>query len=590
LIVIKDFKGTSPAISPKLLPDNFAQTAKNCDLRTGKLKALKDLETTKTWAALGAIQKTLYKDETADRWLYWTDSDIKVVKGQLADGDNRLFYTGDGYPKQTDDTLFPGSGKPANTGHYRRLGVVAPTTKLSAIFNGSAGSTKYTVAYYYTYVCKWDDGTEEESEPNTASDVFDVPEDCYASMQGFVQPNLGATGNNVTHFRVYRLTSSVARAEFQLVKIRPASKWAAAVYDIPIADLPLVTTPAWDCNESISPAVPDDLNDDGLGEVCPTEGWDAAPADLAQLGQYTNGMIAGFSGSEFCVSEPFVHYAWPEGNRIAINYELVAWGTYRGMAIIATTAFPSIITGADSSTLLQEVLPYNQGCLSARGFIITDVGAIYPSPDGLVLTNETGATVLTRKVLTKEQWGDLPPAGKTHADLVSFYYDNYYIGFWQGSAHGFIFNFKDNPYLITFETNSTMYHGSIDPTNDTLYLLTYAGTTNYAKAWEGAATYLSNTFKSKIFTTPPANYAFAKIIGNQSAGTPVTFKLFGDESQLQHGGGDWSKTVQNVDIFRLPAGQKYETHEIEVSGSAEIDYIILGTSGEEMAKVAETLS
>jgi hypothetical protein len=310
------------------------------------------------------------------------------------------------------------------------------------------------------------------------------------------------------------------------------------------------------------------------------------------------------------------------------------------MAIIATTAFPSVITGADPSTLMQETLPYSQGCLSARGFVITDIGALYPSPDGLVLVSGNGVKVLTAKVLTKEQWTALSPAGKTHADLVSFYYDNIYIGFWQGTGHGFVFNFKDDPYITTFEVTDTIYHGCIDPTDDTLYLLTYDSPDYFAKAWESAelpdnlnliatgesvtieagaqlfiadeyiiegtgvltinssgllavctaaeafaALHLTNTLKSKIFTTPPTNFAFAKIIGDQSAGVPVTFKLFGNGSQVQHGGGNWSKSVQSIDMFRLPSGQRYESHEIEISGQAEVDSVILATSSGEIAQI-----
>jgi hypothetical protein len=311
VIVIKNFKGMIPAVSSKLLPDNCAQTAKNCDLRTGKLKALKNLETTKTWAALGINLRSLYKEESADKWLYWTENDINVVKAQLADGNNRLFYTGDGYPKQTDNTLMPATGIPNATDDYRRLGVTPPSITLTTNgpYGTGDGETKYSVSYYYTYVVKWADGTEEESKPVAATAVVDVEGGEYLAVSGFVKPTLVASGNDVTHFRVYRLESGNAGAEYQLAKMRPGATGATAVYDLPVANVPLNTTKVYDCN-----ATPDDLNSD-LGEVCTTEGWAAPPDDLAQIGQYQNGILGGFSGKEFCVSEPFVHYAWPTVNR-----------------------------------------------------------------------------------------------------------------------------------------------------------------------------------------------------------------------------------------------------------------------------------
>lgn len=573
LKVIQNPKGQVPAIDASLLPDNFAQIAENCDLRTGRLKSLKDLLTKKTWAAaaVGAI-RSLYKEESADKWLYWTENDINIVKGQLADGDNRLFYTGDGYPKQTDNTLFPSTGMPDATDDYRRLGVTPPSVTLT--INGPYGTgdgvVKYSVSYHYTYVCKWADGTEEESKPVAATAVTDVEGGEYLAVSGFVKPVLADSGNAVTHFRVYRLASGTSGAEYQLAKMRPGSSGATAVYDLPVGDVPLNTTKVYDCDST-----PSDLNS-SLGEVCPTEKWDCPPDDLAQLGQYQNGILAGLSGKNFCVSEPFVHYAWYTKNKIPLNYTPVAWGVYKGLAIVATTAFPSIITGADSNTLMQETLKYNQGCLSARGFVITDVGALYPSPDGLTRVDENTVEVLTRKVLTKEQWTDLPPAGKTHADLVSFYYDNVYIGFWQGSSHGFICNFKDDPYITTFTITDTIYHGCIDPTDDTLYLLTYIATDYFSKAWESATTYLTNTFKSRKFIVPSMTFICAKIIGTQSASVPITLKVYGNGSEVL------STSITTSDIFRLPLSSEYSTFEFEVSGKAEVDIQLFATSPEEI--------
>ena len=579
LISINNFKGVNQAIDPTLLPYNFAQIAENCDLRTGRLKALKDLLTTKTWtaAAVGAI-RSLYKEESADKWLYWTESDISIVKAQVPDGNNRLAYTGDGYPKQTDNTLFPSTGKPDATDDYRRLGVKPPTVTLT--INGPYGSgdgvTKYSVSYYYTYVVKWADGTEEESKPVAATAVVDIEGGEYLALSGFVKPVLATSGNNVTHFRVYRLESSYTGAEYQLVKMRPGSSGAGAVYDLPVADVPNNTTLVYDCD-----ATPDDLNSN-LSDVCPSENWDYPPDNLAQIGQYQNGILAGFSGKTFCVSESFIHYAWPASNKVPLSYDPVAWGTYRGMAIIATTAFPTIVTGADSTTLMQETLPYSQKCLSARGFVMTDIGALYPSPDGLVLINEDGLKVLTKNVLTKKQWDDLPPAGFDHGDLVSFYYDNIYIGFWAGSTKGFIYNFLDEPYYTTFTLTDTIYHGCIDPTTDTLYLLTNITTNYYAKAWEAGATYLMGEFKSKKHIVPNMAFTCARVIGNQSANPAITLKIYGDGSQIEKGGAAWTKTVTNTNIFTLPLDTEFELYEIDITTKAEIDKVLLATSADEI--------
>lgn len=577
LIAISNFHGVVQAVDSALLPYNYAQTAENCDLRTGRLRPLSGLLTSQTWAAgtVGDI-RSIYKEESVNKWLYWT-AKTKVVKVQISDGNNRIAYTGDGYPKQTDNTLFPSTGNPDATDDYRRLGVKPPTIALTIHAAHGTGDSivKYSVSYQYTLVCKWDDGTEEESKPVAATAVVDVEGGEYLSLSGFVKPTLTASGNNVTHFRVYRLVSGYTGASYQLVKMRPASSGATAVHDLPVADVPSDTTQVYDCD-----ATPDDLNAD-LGGACKTGSWDYPPDNLSQIGQYQNGILAGLSGKNFCVSEPFIHYAWPSGSRIPVSYTPVAWGVYQNTAIIATTAFPCIVLGSDADTLSQSTLPYNQGCLSARGFVITDIGAMYPSPDGLVLVNENGVSVITKNVLTKKQWEDFPPTGFDHGDLVGFYYDNVYIGFWEGSTKGFVYNFAENTYYTTFTVTDVLYSGCIDPTDDTLYFLSKISTNYFSKAWEKGIA-LTGTFKSKKHIVPNISFSCARVIGNQSAAVSSTVKIYGDGAQIEKNEVAWTKTVQNTNIFKLPLDTEHETYEVEISGKAETDIVLMATDPAEI--------
>jgi hypothetical protein len=572
LIKYQVFKGISPKVDATLLPEAYAQTAENCDLRSGSLSPLNDLG---TGASLGADSnnwRSLYKEEDTDKWLYWAEDDIDIVKSPVADGDNRLVYTGDGYPKQTDDTLMAASGNPDSTADYRRLGVTPPSAALTinGPYGTGDGTVEKSVSYYYTYVCVWADGTEEESAPSTATAVTDVEGGEYLALSNFVFPSLVSSGNNVTHYRVYRLQSGTAGAEFQLGKMRPGAAGATAVYDLPVADVPLITTLVYDCN-----SVPDELNSD-LGEVCPTEGWDAPPDNLSHIGQHENGILGGFSGKEFCVSEPFVPYAWNEDHRITLNYTPVAWGFYHGLAIVATSAFPAIITGIDPATLTQKTLPYNYGCLSSRGFVVTDIGVMYPSADGLVLIDENDARVVTRNLITKQQWAEMPPAAFDHSDLTAFYYDNMYFGFWKGSSQGFMFNFKEDPYLTTFDAGIPLYHGTIDPIDDALYLLTSSNGVLYAQEWNASASSLTLTYKSRKYLTVPSAFIFCRIIGEQSGTTPVTLKIYGDGAEVS------SQSVDDTDLFRIPLAANYKSHEFQVSGKAEIDRILLSTSSGEI--------
>ena len=524
-IHIANPKGRTPKVHKKRLPDNIAQTAKNCDLREGTLKALKTLKTDTTFSAPGAL-RSLYKFDA--KWVYWTESDINAVRLQLAASGDRVMYTGDGYPKQFDNTLMAATGKPDGTDDYRRVGITAPTAALTLNLNGSSsGVVKYTVAYVYTYVVKWADGTEEESPPSPSTAATDIDGAEYVSLQNFVIPSLASTGNNITHVRVYRKASSTTGADYRLVKSRgtSATETTDFWYDIPIAKVPNSSTYIYDTNGTAT-----DLWDNSADDLIETTDW-ARPVDtLAGLVQYQNGILAGFAGRYVYTSEPFVHYAWPTNNRVQVDYDIVALGMYNLSLIVTTTGYPYVVSGADSSDLSSYILPYPQKNLSARGTVSTKYGVVYPCPDGLFLINDEGGTVVTEGVITKTQWEALG----TLTTLMGFFYDEKYIGVFAGTGNGFVFNFKENYWIKDFTLNKTVYHGVIDEGYDDLILLTNIGGNDYyADEFERSSSYLTFDWKSKEFETPPVSMSACRIKGSQSTTSPLILIPYGDGTQLQ---------------------------------------------------------
>lgn len=571
-------KGMVPAIEARALPDNYAQNAVNCDLRDGTILALLGLDagtslSTTAW-------RSLFK--YGNNWLYWTDADIKVIRGQVAAGNNRLFYTGDGYPKQTDTVLMASSGTPSDTSQYRRLGVTPPAAALTINFVGTGtGTVEDTVSYYYTYVVKWSDGTEEESAPSPATAVTDIEEDEYVYLTGFVVPVLATSGNNVTHVRVYRLNSGSATAEYQLVKVRPATAAGTEAWDTAVASIPLITSPLYDCN-----ATPDGLTT-SLGDVSQVEDWDAPPDALAGITQYANGILAGFSGKNVCFSEPLVPSAWPSEHYSPVDYAVVAIGVHNQALIVLTGTFPYRMTGSDPSAIFTQKLEIEQPCLSERGTVSTDFGVIFPSPDGLYLISETGHELLTKDILTKAQWTALAPTGFTHANLISFFYDNVYYGFWAGTDEGFYFDFKEK-YIVKLDMGDLIYHGCKDAGTDSLYLLTKVSTTYYAKKWAGGSA-LTWSYTSKNWETPPVNFGFAMILGDQSVSSQITIIPYGDGSQVQKGGVNWYKQPTSQALFRMPKGKEYRTHKYTLGGTVKCRGFIVATSVEEIEEVMKNL-
>lgn len=564
MIFVNKFRGKTPKVDAKLLPAGFGQEAQNVDLRSGSLKPMKGLTQIQAITKTGDI-RTIYKID--DTWIYWT-AIVDIVKAQVTNGDFRIAFTGDGYPKQTNKTMATAGAASTYPTTTRRLGIIPPAAALTLEPQGTGdGSVADTVSYLYTYVTAWG----EESAPSPATVVQDIEGDQYMRVKGFVIPVLADTGNDIAYFRLYRLASGTTGAEYQLVKARPGAYSASAVYDIPIAGVPNANTYVYDCDDNASP---DALNDD-LSDILPSEDWDNAPTALDGLVQFQNGILAGFDTDELCPAEPMIPYAFPEDYKATIR-DIVALGVYSDALIITTDDFPYIAVGNDPATLMVQILPYNQANLSKRGLISTNVGVTYPTPDGLFLINSVAGTIVTYGIYTKEQWAALSPA-----NLISFYYDEKYYGFFQGTGTGIILDYKavadeSLPFVQDISIADTLFYGGyIDPEDDKLYLLVKEGSTYNIKSWEtGADAILS--WKSAIFEEPyPINYGWARISGTQTASKAITFKLYAD------GTLKLTATVTSDEAFRLPSSFLAREWEFTVEGKAEIDSVFIGHTTEE---------
>lgn len=96
-IKINTFGGEIPKISSRLLPDQQAVSAVNCDLSSGAIDAVPtDMLESDTADTYKSIYKYTHIQES---WLGW-DGEVSVVKNPVADDVyNRIYYTGDGSPK-----------------------------------------------------------------------------------------------------------------------------------------------------------------------------------------------------------------------------------------------------------------------------------------------------------------------------------------------------------------------------------------------------------------------------------------------------------------------------------------------------------
>lgn len=142
---IKSFGGVSPKTPPRYLQDNQAQVAVNCPVFAGSLVPLPDVSASAiTTLAKAGIPQTIYRygqdiDSDTNYWFSW-NHDVDVGRGQVAaDPVEWTFYTGDGYPKATYNSIALG-GALLPTGSIP-LGVPNPLNAPDAVPDPGFDST-----------------------------------------------------------------------------------------------------------------------------------------------------------------------------------------------------------------------------------------------------------------------------------------------------------------------------------------------------------------------------------------------------------------------------------------------------------------
>ena len=566
------FNGIAPGVSPRLLADDFAQTAENIDFEAGRLTPTTD-DSNEFTLQSGAVRSIYYYRDTD--WLEWDDEDVKAVGGPIPDDTlDRLYWTGEGgssgYPRMgTVISMISGtSGYPAVS---YRLGVPAPANAPSITKSGTADATQTPddVSYVYTFVTAFG----EEGPPSPACPAIERTdtETVAVSMPSADHPSGNYNFGSGALKRIYRSNTGSTNTTFQFV-----------------AEVPFATTSYDDTTPSA-----------GLGEVLPSETWIGPPDDnsslypdgpMQGLTAVANGVFAGFSGNRFCLSEPFLPHAWPIDYRITLEADIVAIGSVSNGVVALTSGRPYFITGTDPSAMTAVQMDIAQACVNARS--VVDMGSylLYAGPDGLVAVTGGQGEVVTQGLISAKQWNaDFNPTG-----YRAFRYENTYVAFWtDGSDHlGFVYDPRGAETAISRLTTAGQVNGGYSkPKDGKLYLVV----ADQIKDYRGSSTNRTLTWKSKKYVTPkPVSMGWVSV---DAEAYPVTVKVWADGTlianySLSYTANVYTQTVTvpsgastgtlREPIMRLPPviGQEWE---VEVSGSVEINELCLAQSMEEIS-------
>lgn len=539
VITIKVFDGLRPIQDPTLLKDTEAVDATNTRLLSGSLSPLKGTTTLK--ALTKAAPQTIFRyGNSATETEHWLEflADTDVIRSPVvADAYGRLYWADGGTPKYAPNSLIL-SGASYPGGSYD-LGIPTPATApaVTAFTAAPNAASSETRTYVYTYVSAYG----EEGPPSVASSLVTLDPSASATVS---LPATGPAGAyNIATKRLYRSSATGTSAAFQFV-----------------AEVPVATTSYVDAVAQAS-----------LGETLATDTWVAPPAGLKGLKLLANGAAIGFKDNTAYLSEPNLPHAWPYP--YPIDVPIVGIGVFRQSAVLLTNSYPYVMSGADPQAMTLEKMELPQACVSKQSIVDTGDGVVYASPDGLVGISSAGVQILTKDLLSREQWQAYNPSS-----VRGFVHDNRYHMLYTtvGGTRGMVvFDFSGQGSAMqscNINAATAVTAGYADPRSDTLYL---AQGTNIVRFNAGSA--LTYTWRSKTFRTPhPMNFGAAMVIADSY---PVTLKVYADGS-LRH-----TQSVANTGIFRLPGGFRAFDWAFELTGTSNVSQLSVATSASELREV-----
>lgn len=526
VIRVTGFLGENRALQPRLLNESVGTVSRNQKPGRGDLRPWRQPSTVATVpSGIGTIYR-MGRDVASDSnyWLSWPGV-VHAVRGfDAEDTTERTYYTGDGAPKVTDNTMALSSA-PYPTAS-RPLGLPAPASScLVSTDTGTWTGDTETYFYTYTYVNDWG----WESAPAPASLENSRPSDATTTLSGFTAPPAGNYG--IDRIRIYRTQSGSSSTEFYF--LREVTIGTAST------------------------------NDDGrkLGEVLPTVTWLTPPSDLSNLTALWNGMLAGISGNSVRFCEAYVPYAWPLAyDAVPPDAKPLALGVIGQSVLVLTTGRPLLVSGSSPDSMDPAPLEFSQGCAAPRSVVSMGNGVAWASEDGLCWYGSGGARLLTAGLMTRDDWQALVPSS-----IIGKMYEGLYFGSYDdGSGRkGFIINPGDPQGLYFLDVGYTALH--FDELRDQLYVLDGVN----VQKWDAGAP-MTVRFKSKLFTLPkPMNLSCASVLAD---GYPLTLKVYADGT-LQH-----TQTVTSRDPLWLPSGFMAQDWQVEVDGTSAVQVLALATS------------
>lgn len=477
-IRLEKFTGLEPRTSARLLSPTAATTASNTNLLSGEIRGFHAPREAKNLTSAGFTVARAHRIKIApspasDVWLPYNSVNTDIVRSPIInDLYNRYYVTGAGVSRPLYNTL-PRIvlGDP-----FLFLGVPAPTV-VQIVTAAVGAAPDVTVFYVYTFVTEYGEegppsipvvGTGDPQAPASSWNIGNLP---------ITYPD--PANRRIVSKRLYRTVPGNSSSLFYKVDDVPIATnfYVDIKLDSAIVLNPILESTLWSAPDAAM------------------EGWVAMP----------NGFMVGWAGRRLMFSEPYRPHAWPVQYELATEYDIVGLGVWNDVLVIGTESQPYIGQGISPSSFTMRKSDVVEPCLSRRGIVSSSVGVYYPSPNGLMLVGGGGPQLVTRDIVTKDEW----LVRYTPENMLATQYGIQYVGFVSDSL-GIIFTPQEQGQkLVEIDGFEDVVGIETDKYDGQVYLL-YE---NRAWNWDPVdSERLYWTWKSKEFhIAKPENFGAAKI-------------------------------------------------------------------------------
>ena len=602
---IMGFDGVVPRTSATMLADNQAQVAADVKLYSKELRYWRGatVEAYTPPANTATLYKYYYNSSDDYKWLTWT-TPVSVVRSPVADLSNyRIYYTGDGVPKKTYNTLATTGSGPYPVASYN-IGVPAPTSAPTITRSATTRTVTITIASP-AVVTLADHGFENGDQirfattgalptgltagtiyyvNNITTDTFEVSAtlagtsiDTSGTQSGVQTVEAAASPESRVYVYTYLSTFGSVTEEsapspastvltlyagntvtvngfaaaptsgYNITGIRIYRSVTGATTDnyLFVAEIPIATT---SYNDSLTSAQ--------LGEAIATIGWLPPPDDLDGLISHPSGALVGFSGNTVYFSEPFYPHAWPLAYAISLPDPIIGLGIYGTSIAVMTDRYPYIVTGSYPGAMSSERVPILEPCVSKQSIYSDEFGVVYASPNGMVSIGPSTRGVITNNLFAYNEWAEFLPS--LIAGVVT---NNQYFAIYPQNSNDLqtmVINRTDIPALSFISMQATAVH--VDSKTAHLY---------YVDAVDGRIKHWDNddlnpqqyNWKSKRFVMPQAT-------------TFSAIKVDADYDAI----GDISVYNQTVAEIEGRNTAKFSGDLLGALNSVELNYTYLDTS------------